>query len=125
MTEMEIIDKVFLRQFETEVDGHLDTIEYDLQERKIFLTKLVIPEEIDKEGFEEHFIKAVLHRIEEKNLSVMPTHRSIVDFLRKNKRYQKMLPVGIQLRNWYASKESRPKSAVLAAEEEGSSSQGS
>ena len=57
MTPLEITDNSFLRQFETTVNGHLAKIEYSSQERKVFLTKLVIPEEITKEGFKEDFIK--------------------------------------------------------------------
>lgn len=46
MNEVAIKDNSFLRQFETKVDSHLAKIEYSSQERKVFLTKLVIPEEI-------------------------------------------------------------------------------
>ena len=37
---MEIIDNQFLRQFEAKINGNLAIIEYSLQERKIFLTKI-------------------------------------------------------------------------------------
>ncbi|MDC6384828.1 N-acetyltransferase [Flagellimonas taeanensis] len=97
MTEMEINDNSFLRQFEARVNGHLAKIEYSSQERKVFLTKLVIPEEIDQEGFKEDFIKAVLHQIQEKNLRVVPTSPHIAGFLRKNRQYKEMLPVGIRI----------------------------
>lgn len=97
MTEMEINDNSFLRQFEVKVDGHLAKIEYSSQERKVFLTKLVIPEEITQEGFKETFIKAVLNNIQEKNLRVVPTSPHIAGFLRKNRQYKEMLPVGIRI----------------------------
>ena len=45
MTETaELIDNDFLRQYELKVENEMAVIEYSLQERKIFLTKLVIPE---------------------------------------------------------------------------------
>jgi len=97
MTELQINDNGFLRQFETKVDGHLAKIEYSSQERKVFLTKLVIPEEIDQEGFKEAFITAVLNLIQEKNLRVVPTSPHIAGFLRKNRQYKEMLPVGIRI----------------------------
>ena len=78
MIEIEIKDNSFLRQFETRVDGHLAKIEYSSQERKIFLTKLVIPEEVSKEGFKEDFIKAVLNHIQEQNLRTKWVHNSAV-----------------------------------------------
>ncbi|PZR12628.1 MAG: N-acetyltransferase, partial [Flavobacterium psychrophilum] len=37
---MEIKDNEFSRQFETTADGKLLTIEYSVQERKLFLTKV-------------------------------------------------------------------------------------
>lgn len=97
MREMEIKDNNFLRQFETKVDGHLAKIEYSSQERKVFLTKLVIPEEIQQEGFKEDFIKEVLHLLQEQNVRVVPTSPHIAGFLRKNRQYKEMLPVGIRI----------------------------
>ncbi|MET6991989.1 GNAT family N-acetyltransferase [Sediminicola arcticus] len=97
MNEVLIKDNSFLRQFETTVDGQLAKIEYSSQERKVFLTKLVIPEEITIEGFKEDFIKAVLNNIQENNLRVVPTSPEIAGFLRKNRQYKEMLPVGIRI----------------------------
>jgi len=97
MNEMEINDNSFLRQFETKSEGHLAKIEYSSQERKVFLTKLVIPEEITKDGFKENFIKAVLHHIQDQKLRVVPTSPQIAGFVRKNRQYKEMLPVGIRI----------------------------
>ncbi|MCK0157668.1 N-acetyltransferase [Cellulophaga sp. F20128] len=98
MNEVEIKDNSFLRQYETRVNGHLAKIEYSSQERKVFLTKLIIPEEITAKEFKEDFIKAVLSEIQEKNMRVVPTSPDIASFLRRNKRqYQEMLPVGIRI----------------------------
>ncbi len=97
MSDVLIKDNVFLRQFETTLDGHLAKIEYSSQERKVFLTKIVVPEEITQDGFNESFIKAVLHHIREKNLRVVPTSPQIAGFLRRNRQYKEMLPVGIRI----------------------------
>jgi hypothetical protein len=97
MNEVQIKDNSFLRQYETSVDGHLAKIEYSSQERKVFLTKLIIPEEITRDGFKEEFIEAVLNDIQEKNLRVVPTSPQIAGFLRKNRKYKDMLPVGIRI----------------------------
>ncbi|MBA22318.1 MAG: N-acetyltransferase [Flavobacteriales bacterium] len=72
-------------------------IEYAEQERKIFLTKLIVPEEIDTATFKDEFIKTVLDSVAEKKLRVVPTSPDIAIFLRKNKRYKELLPVGIKL----------------------------
>ncbi len=97
MNEVEIKDNSFLRQFETSVEGHLAKIEYSSQERKVFLTKLVIPEAISQDGFKEDFIKSVLHHIQDNNQRVVPTSPQIAGFLRKNRQYKEMLPVGIRI----------------------------
>ena len=97
MNELAIKDNSFLRQFEARVDGHLAKIEYSSQERKVFLTKLVIPEDINQKGFREDFIRAVLNHLQEENLRVVPTSPQIAGFLRKNRQYKEMLPVGIRI----------------------------
>jgi predicted GNAT family acetyltransferase len=73
------------------------TIEYAQQERKIFLTKLNIPESIESNEFMEEFLKIVLEDIIEKNISVVPTSPPIAKFIKRNRRYKKMLPVGIRI----------------------------
>ncbi len=98
MTEAHVlIDNDFLRQFELKIDDNLSIIEYSLQERKIFLTKLIIPESIFTEDFQNEFIIAALKHIEERNLSVVPTCPEIAKFIRKNRQYKSMLPVGVRI----------------------------
>ena len=94
---LELIDNKFLRQFEVTQDGQLAKIEYSLQERKIFLTKLIIPDNLVNDSFIESFIKLVMSEIEERNISVVPTSPPIAKFIRKNRRYKSMLPMGLRL----------------------------
>ena len=70
---MEINDNTFLRQFETKTNGKLASIEYSLQDRKIFLTRIVAPEIKNKDVFVDDFIYNVLEIISERNISVVPT----------------------------------------------------
>lgn len=93
----ELIDNDFLRQFEIKFDNHLAKIEYSLQERKIFLTKLIIPEEIKDEDFKKDFLAIVFEQIEGRNLSVVPTSPEIAKFVRSNRKYKRMLPVGVRI----------------------------
>ena len=93
----ELTDNDFLRQFELKVDGKLAKIEYSLQDRKIFLTKLIIPEEIPGDDFEEEFLTLVFENIAERNISVVPTSPEIAKFIRRHRKYKKMLPVGIRI----------------------------
>lgn len=94
--ELTIIDNEFLRQFETRIENELATIEYAQQERKIFLTKLKMPDAIKNR--QEDFIKAVLEEIKGRNTRVVPTSPEIAGFMRRNRRkYKDLLPVGINI----------------------------
>lgn len=93
----ELIDNTFLRQFELKVEDQLAKIEYSLQDRKIFLTKLIVPDTVEDENFTEDFLKMVMTNIQERNISVVPTSPPIAKFIRKNRRYKAMLPVGVRI----------------------------
>lgn len=97
MNQIIIENNEFLRQFEVKISDSLARIEYAEQERKIFLTKIHIPETITDKSFEEDFIVKVLEFIESKNLRVVPTSPRIAGFVRKNKAFKHLLPVGIKL----------------------------
>ena len=97
-TEISITDNEFLRQFETEIDGELAKIEYSSQDRKIFLTKLVMNDDLKEKGYLDPFIAKVLDLIKERNVRVMPTSPAVAKFMRKHRRkYKDMLPVGINI----------------------------
>ena len=87
----------FLRQFELKVENEMAIIEYSLQERKIFLTKLIIPDTIRTREFELEFVDMVFSNIKERNISVVPTSPEIAKFVRGNRKYKRMLPVGIRI----------------------------
>ncbi|WP_435133291.1 GNAT family N-acetyltransferase [Formosa sp. A9] len=98
MTETaEVIDNDFLRQFEYKVNDEIAKIEYSLQERKIFLTKLIVPEVLNSEDFKTNFLTAVFDIVEERNLSVVPTSPDIAKFIRKNRQYKSLLPIGVRI----------------------------
>ncbi|MEC4117279.1 GNAT family N-acetyltransferase [Myroides phaeus] len=93
---MEIKDNELLRQFEYESEKGLLSVEYSLQERKIFLTKLKGLENV-VQGQAVDFLKGILDLVREKKLRVVPTHPKIVSFFRKNPVYKEMLPPGIRI----------------------------
>jgi len=96
--DVEITDNEFLRQFELEVGDNMARIEYSLQDRKIFLTKYEMPEELEEQGFRDIFIKAVFEEVKNRNISLVPTSPEIAGFMRKNRRvYKDLLPVGISI----------------------------
>ena len=96
MTAIELTDNEFLRQFETTFDDKLAKIEYSLQDRKIFLTKLHMPE--GTEDRMNDFIIAVFKEVEDRNIRLVPTSPEIAKFMRANRRkYKNLLPVGINI----------------------------
>ena len=97
MSNITIENNEFLRQFEVKLGDSLARIEYAEQERKIFLTKIHIPDTLKDKSFEEEFIVKVLEFIESKKLRVVPTSPRIAGFVRKNKAFKHLLPVGIKL----------------------------
>jgi len=96
--DVEITDNEFLRQFELQINDEMARIEYALQERKIFLTKFEMPEDMEKQGYREKFIRAVFEEVKERGISLVPTSPEIAGFMRKNRRkYKDLLPVGINI----------------------------
>ncbi|WP_298955721.1 N-acetyltransferase [uncultured Nonlabens sp.] len=99
-TTIEITDNTFLRQYECRKGDIFAKIEYSQQERKIFLTKYIVPEELENDlDFRNEFLTGVFDNIrEEKDLKVVPTHPKIAGFVRKfRNKYKDMLPVGIAI----------------------------
>lgn len=96
--DVEITDNEFLRQFELEIGDNMARIEYSLQDRKIFLTKYEMSEELEEQGFREIFIKAVFEEVKNRGISLVPTSPEVAGFMRKNRRkYKDLLPVGINI----------------------------
>lgn len=96
--DVEITDNEFLRQFELEVGDNMARIEYALQDRKIFLTKYEMPEDMEAQGFRNIFIKAVFEEVKDRGISLVPTSPEIAGFMRRNRRtYKSLLPVGINI----------------------------
>lgn len=93
---MEIKDNQLLRQFETQTDTGLLVMEYAMQERKLFLTKLNHSEDLDVEIIND-FIKEVLAIAVERKFKVVPTNPKLAHFFRKNPIYKELLPPGIKL----------------------------
>ncbi|AFL82454.1 hypothetical protein Aeqsu_3016 [Aequorivita sublithincola DSM 14238] len=96
--DVEITDNEFLRQFELEIGETMARIEYSLQDRKIFLTKYEMSDELEEQGYREVFIKAVFEEVKRREISLVPTSPEVAGFMRKNRRkYKDLLPVGINI----------------------------
>jgi predicted GNAT family acetyltransferase len=94
---MEIRDNTFSRQFETQTDGKLITVEYSMQDRKIFLTKIIAPDSFVDEGFTDELLRNIISIAAERKLKIVPVAPKIAAFFRKNPKYKEMLPPGIKI----------------------------
>jgi len=94
---IEIKDNAFARQFETIVEKGLVTVEYSFQEKKIFLTKINVPDLFDDEEFICNLLKNIMSLAIERKLKVVPILPKIVVFFKKNPIYKELLPPGIRL----------------------------
>ena len=70
---MEIKDNTFSRQFETSVNGSMISVEYSFQEKKIFLTRLNVPENFDDEEFISDLLKNIMAIAIERKLRMIST----------------------------------------------------
>ncbi|WP_396146648.1 GNAT family N-acetyltransferase [Flavobacterium sp.] len=94
---MDIKDNTFARQFEIMVDGKLLSLEYSFQEKKIFLTRINLPEGFSDEDFITNFLKNIMEIAYERKLKVVPILPKIALFFRKNPTYKDLLPPGIKI----------------------------
>lgn len=94
---MEIKDNTFSRQFETLVADKILSVEYSFQEKKIFLTKINIPEGFENDDFIDDFLKNIMAIAYERKLKVVPIFPKIALFFRKNSTYKDLLPPGIRI----------------------------
>ena len=94
---IEIKDNTFARQFETITEKGLVSVEYSFQEKKIFLTKINVPDSFDDEEFISNLLKNIMEIAIERKLKVVPILPKIVIFFKKNPVYKELLPPGIRL----------------------------
>jgi hypothetical protein len=94
---IEIKDNTFARQFETVVPKGLVSVEYSFQEKKIFLTKLNVPDGFEDEEFISQLLKNIMEIAIDRKLKVVPILPKIVIFFKKNPIYKELLPPGIRI----------------------------
>nr|WP_315152699.1 N-acetyltransferase [uncultured Flavobacterium sp.] len=97
ITKLEIKDNAFARQFETKTEAGIVSLEYSFQEKKIFLTKINVPENYNDEEFISNFLKNIMEIAIEKRLKVVPILPKTVAFFKKNPAYKVLLPPGIRI----------------------------
>lgn len=94
---MEVVDNEEMRHFEVRVGERLAIIEYQIQERKYFLTRVDFPNKFKEDGRAIEMLKITLSKIEETGMRVVPMTRFVKDYFKAHPELKPMLPVGIHL----------------------------
>jgi predicted GNAT family acetyltransferase len=94
---MEIIDNEEMRHFEVRVGERLAIIEYQIQEKKYFLTRCDFPQKFKDDGRAEEMLKTTLATIDEKGMRIVPMTRFVKEYFKAHPELKPMLPVGIHL----------------------------
>ena len=96
--DFEVIKNEFQRQYETKINGELLAVEFSEHDRKIFLTKLTIPEQFIDSEIQNQFFSKILDSFIDTRIKVMPTSPEVAKFFRKNRlKYKDLLPAGITI----------------------------
>lgn len=96
--EFEVTKNEFQRQYETKINGDLLAVEFSEHDRKIFLTKLTVPEQFKDSEIQNEFISKILDSFKDTRFKVMPTCPEVARFFRKNRlKYKDLLPAGISI----------------------------
>ena len=97
-TDFEVTKNEFQRQYETKINDDLLAVEFSEHDRKVFLTKLTIPEKYLDSDVQNLFISKVLDSFVDTRFKVMPTSPEVAKFFRKNRlKYKGLLPAGITI----------------------------
>lgn len=94
---MEVNDNTEMRHFEVREDDQLAVIEYQVQEKKYFITRVDFPPRFEEQGKADEMMATVLNQIEETGMRVVPMTKFAKQYFRKHPGRKKLLPVGIHL----------------------------
>lgn len=94
---MNVVDNIEMRHFEVREDNQLAIIEYQIQEKKYFLTHTSFPPHFEEEGKATEMLEKALDIIEETGMRVVPMTKFVKNYFRKNRSRKHMLPVGMHI----------------------------
>ncbi len=94
---MEVVDNTEMRHFEVRMDESLAIIEYQIQEKKYFLTHVDFPENFVESGKADEMVSTILDLITEKKMRVVPMTKFVKSHFKANRSRRSLLPVGMHL----------------------------
>lgn len=93
---MEFKNNELLRQFECKCEINYLVIEYSIQERKLFLTKLDDSKCQESQFVDDSIIEIINWAVDNK-LRIVPVHPKVASFFKKNPTQKEHLAVGIKI----------------------------
>jgi predicted GNAT family acetyltransferase len=94
---MEVIDNLEMRHFEVRVGERLAIVEYQIQEKKYFLTRAEFPKRFLEEGKDQEMIAEIIEMIKPKDMRIVPMTKSVKTYFKEHPELRPLLPVGIHL----------------------------
>lgn len=94
---MQVVDNTEMRHFEVREDNQLAILEYQIQEKKIFLTRTDFPPGFEEEGKADEMMGQALDMIETTKMRVVPMTRKVKEYFKKHPERRHLLPVGIHI----------------------------
>ena len=94
---MEVFDNTEMRHFEVREKEQWAIIEYQIQEKKYFLTRTEFPPKFEESGKADKMLDLTLDIIGETGMRVVPMTRFVKNYFKSHPERKKMLPVGIHL----------------------------
>ncbi|MDO4729041.1 MAG: N-acetyltransferase [Bacteroidota bacterium] len=92
----ELINNKILNQYQTKIAKHTASVEYSIQDKKIFLGKTIIPDSFTEQET-NIFIQNILDDCISQKLRIVPISSIVVKFIKNNKEYKEHLSAGIRI----------------------------
>lgn len=94
---MEVVDNKEMRHFEVNNEMGLAIIEYQIQEKKVFLTRTDFPQKFEESGQAKEMMEETLSMITENDYRVVPMNKFTRQYFRENPNQRKLLPKGLHI----------------------------
>ncbi len=94
---MEVLDNTEMRHFEVKVGERLALIEYQIQEKKYFLTRTEFPKKFVEQGKDQEMMAEVIKMIEPTGMRIVPMTKFVKQYFKEHRELKPLLPVGIHL----------------------------
>ncbi len=92
-----LIDNAEEKQYEFQIGAFIPRIEYIKVNNTIYLTHTEVPEKLRSRGIGSELVAQVLHRIEQKNLSLIPLCPFVALYIKQHPEWRKLVMKGITI----------------------------